>query len=529
MRPFFCSVVVLLLFLISCQKQDMEIIRYSQSDNNTNFLHQQATFIKTHPNPYSIGIMRQALERVEPKTKAVYSSLKPTHIYVRFEPTNHQEFKSVYLDKALMTFPFPLDQRITSGWIGLIEDAEYSTNGYQHRWGYVPLEKDLTKIACPHTVLDTLCFPKGLIFSELDSGDDNDSMSMLEKEAMNLCGISFSEVDNNVERSITGDRSVYPSGRITYRDSSLHAYKGCEGLFVTVFKAFPPKVSSAVCDADGYFSCDKAFSGSWYYIISFSRADYQIRIDESTVEPMLVVHSGSELNLQFKTCNPSDTNDLDRVFYCEVAKAAARYYYGNIDGLIRPPMKEDLEDKLYIYAYRGRDSINNYNGFFLGLSDYPYIRVFRDNGSSRCTSQKIFSTTIHELTHAVHYNELGVTQYQQRPSILKESLTTGVEWYLSKKLYPGVLQYLGYNNVYTGIIKDLIDDDGYTTHHLPVSETITNHDIVNLEQVFINATTWEEAQYNTGLFTPRKDIEAMDMLFNYWSSVPETLWGVYHY
>ena len=314
----------------------------------------------------------------------------------------------------------------------------------------------------------------------------------------------------------TKAEDVTPSGNITYRDSTLQRYTGCYGMSVRANRL--TKKAYGHCDDNGDFVCDDSFKYNWTYNVYFSRTDFEMRRDTSN-EEFFLKFSGyhGPLNLRFRSYDPS-SEYFDCVFYCEILKAACQYYYGNIYGLERPPMKDELSDRLYIHACRYNDPDDL--GSFTGNKSRPYIRIQRDSNYGRLSSIDIFSTVMHELTHAVHWKKLGYETYKSCENIVKETLTTGIEWYLTTNTYNGYTYTLSYNNEYTGLIKDLIDNDGVCTANIYATENISGFNILDLENYFTYGLSYD---YIRLLIENNSNVDITELrrLFDYWQNTSE--------
>ncbi len=506
-------ILILSLIIIACEQEDvittsdnLNIESVENSISLEQILSQKMSIGKKLPNPYSVSIMQSALENVKRKTKTNISidSIYPTHHYVMFKPSCHNHYRALIMDDDLDINPYPLDHEIEGGWVVVDPDPRYSTNGYQHKWAYVPIDKDLSTIDCPYEILYDICCPdeectkSSTLFME--------NFKMIEEEAHRLCGLKMEPLLSTKATSVT------PHGRITYRDSSLHKYIGCYGMSVKARRL--TKSSYGHCDDEGYFECDKSFKYKWTYTVFFGRTDFETRRDTET-EPVSLVFDGyhSALNLQFA----KNTSYEDCIFYCEILRAACKYFYGEIDGLRRPPYKDELEDRIYLEAIRGLAPDGGYtNGFFqpyTTLNSIPYIRIYRDNYLGRRSSGEIYWTTIHELAHSSHWKQ-DVVSFLSANLKVVESYATGIAWYLTKKLYPAYNRT--YDSTYTGIIQDLLDNDGIKgTSSIP--ENVSDYSILEVESSVIGVRTWNEWRDNIiQLYPYNPTISNVSNLFSLW-------------
>lgn len=152
------------LFIITCImcscEQHVDLINDTHNLNNeivqTDFekaLQRPAIIGEKIPNPYSFDIMNKALKNLQTKSGINDIELKPTHHYVMFKPECHEHYRSLIMQDDLDLNSFPLDHEISDGWIVVNPDPAYSTNGYSHKWSYVPVDRDLDDICCPYEIL----------------------------------------------------------------------------------------------------------------------------------------------------------------------------------------------------------------------------------------------------------------------------------------------------------------------------------------------------------------------------------------
>ena len=507
-------VSAILAALLGCQKMDpmfdsdFKDSKVSEQESLDAILGRAAVIGAARPNPYSEENMLRALREYNAETKSDVpeSVMSPTHHYIVFKPSCHAHYRSLVMRSDIDTDPFPLDHEISDGWVMLDPDPEYSTNGYQHRWGYVPVDVDLSGLDCPYEILYDIVSPEE---EETKSRVGEDVLEVVEALSYKLCGLP-----PPVPIVETKATSVTPHGNITYRDSSYNAYIGCHGMSVKAQRL--TKKSYGHCDEAGNFVCDKSFKYNWTYTVFFSRTDFEMRRDSSTVEIMLVFSDRHDaLNLQFKTSNQY----VDHIFYCEILRAACRYFYLPIDGLNRPPMADELNDRLYIQAVRGADTVHHYYGVFYRedyLASYPFIRVYRDSYYlGRSPSDRVYHTTIHELAHSSHWKNNPSYYVNSVSSKVKESFATGIAWHLTGQVHPSY--HYNYHGNYTGIVEDLMDSDGYQYGYVSIPEYVSGFTIKDIEDSVLGAATWDEwASQIVSMYPYNPSIGHVQDLFDLW-------------
>lgn len=513
----FAAICILSLF-VSCEKETNRIdlleksqVYNSEFNSSANALTQPSRIGKKIPNPYSLDVMNEALNQLKTKSETSINKLEATHHYVMFKPECHRHYRSLIMQEDLDLNSFPLDHEISDGWIITNPDPAFSTNGYSHKWSYIPVERDLKSIDCPYEILYDIFY---IDEDEVETKCQNisyDYFERIERKAHSICNMELEELPQTKASNVT------PYGNIKYYDSSHKANIGCYGMSVKANRL--TKKTYGHCDENGDFKCDKSFKYNWTYTVYFSRTDIEMRRDTTSTDEIALVFNKQHgpLNLLFD----NSSEYIDHIFYCEILRAACKYYYGEIDGLKRPPYKGDLKDRIYIQAVRGHSPSNGTTAFFSHsntLNSIPYVRIYRDNPFSytRRSSSEIYCSTIHELAHSAHWKmnpQLFCTSCQDK---VKESFATGIGTYLTRKVHPSFTW--DYWGNYTGIIEDLIDADGVTsdpshTH----AENVSGYTISEIERSIENISTWNEWRDNILSMYPYNTTKSnVNSLFEIW-------------
>ena len=160
MKTKLIIILSVIIAMTSCEKQSSDFLDFSENDiENTTLsdfeiaLTRNAVIGKKLPNPYKVEVMNEALRNLQTKSDIGEFELKATHHYVMFKPENHEHYRSLIMQDDIDLNSFPLDHEITSGWVVVNPDPAYSTNGYSHKWTYIPVERDLSNIDCPYEIL----------------------------------------------------------------------------------------------------------------------------------------------------------------------------------------------------------------------------------------------------------------------------------------------------------------------------------------------------------------------------------------
>lgn len=522
MKKIFIYIIASIVAFNSCEIVEDGLSTSSGPDSlfKEDVLNQVAVIGEKIPNPYSLEVMLTAYRNLFPSTKAE-SQIQATHHYIKFIPKSEKDLIELDNLDGIDLFLYPLDHVVSDGRIDV--DPRYSYGGYQNRWCYVPIEYSLSNIKCEYEVLYDIYSPS----DDPDTKSAGDISDMLEVEAHRLCGIELKEI---VETKAT---RVTPSGCIRFWDNHFNTYKGCEGLSIQAVRG--THSSYGHCDANGYFSIDDTFKYEFSYQIHFSRTDFILRRNDSTSE-VVYKYSGYHGSIS-KSYGEHD----EATYFAKITRAAVLYYYGIIDGLRRPPMKNDSNSaRLAIQANLSNDSNNlgtfNRNGRFI-LSDRPIINIYQKNSVGiEYDHKNVFATAIHELTHAAHWrvNHSGIYNTDK---IVVESLARGIQWYLTNKEYASEsYSPFYYRKSYTGIVEDLVDGYGTTWSSyygvwntdgvLEITDSdysyydrVTGLTIVEVEEAAIQSRTWDQWYSNVYLNATTPDKDYIYEAFNYWNNI----------
>lgn len=264
-----------------------------------------------------------------------------------------------------------------------------------------------------------------------------------------------------------------------------------------------------ITNLQGYYSCNGIFDRDANYSLDWERYNFALR--EGWLD-------GANINGPKRKGNWNlDLNSGANMFHARIFMAAYHYYYKDIKGLRRPPENGFFNTQMHIRAYNETNGDANGNHSeerrFLGLGSQ--IKIFNpDRGIV-----SIYSTTIHELAHASHWNMWREGEaFDNSESIVKESWARGVQWELTRMVWvgyePGYGRQKGgssspFSN-YTGIVQDLIDEtNGY--------DQVTGYSIRQIEDVLRSKKTWNEWRDNIKDSYENATENNLDALYEYWN------------
>lgn len=490
-------------------------------------------------NPFSVESMRSALDHL--KEQNLYSSFPTktiqisgaTSYYVRFTPRTEEEFYTLEADFGIEIFDEPLDsdfldESYVEPPLPSAESSHYYTtvdidypfdNGvpYQILYAaYLPLEDEL--------LVQQFLDDRGPI-SEANDGVEDDDLScellayVYDLESQSLIDNGYGHlvepfdcgIDNTGGTGTTGGTTItYPTdkyGRITADDDVLGIVP-IEGVKVTTARFL--SVKSSYTDRNGYYLKQSDHRGKrTRYKLKFERRDFLIR---QRNWKMAKVKGPKQTGL-WNYHMPIDTKEN---FWSTIFRATYHYYHLDNAGLRRPPQKGFLKRQLKIKASWGIAEGNTHQPWRGSLGIGSDIKIFEDV-NTRNTLQ-IYSTTIHELAHASNWNfDNGYFWAEDR---ISESWARGVEWVLTRMIYPNYLGREWTGNHYTPIVADMIDASvprggirtnwGFTDSR----DMVQGYTISQIEETLNNVRSWDE--WRTRIFNSYNNVTEnnLEALFN---------------
>lgn len=206
-------------------------------------------------------------------------------------------------------------------------------------------------------------------------------------------------------------------------------------------------------------------------------------------------------------------------FCATIFRAAFHYYYGDIQGLERPPLNSFWVTQMKIGAYNsagGNDALP-IRGIMLG----EFINLHNNNASSK----EVYATTIHELSHMVHwlfannFEREWLSWYDFYSARFCESWARGAQWALTSMEYSG---YPGGINIhddgYTSIVIDLIDEDYDTSNNglNDYKDLVSGYTIKQIQDALAGASNPYEWRDNLKNNYANSTEHNLDALFSAW-------------
>jgi hypothetical protein len=372
-------------------------------------------------------------------------------------------------------------------------------------------------------------------------------------EAFKLTGNK--RVDSQPKTSITarwifGTR-WWPTGNISIYDEVAGANKPVVGAQVLIRQWFT--VRQGITDANGNFSTSSV-RGSARYIIQWERYNYSIR-NGSFFQAELRGPVKKEESWNYTINNGQ--GDSDDKYHALIHQAAHDYYYGHRFGLISPPKNNHF----YSFGLQRQIKIAARETYGTYPSSYSHIRADLTYGLSAQihikawgrASDRIYGTTIHELSHALHsildrgaYDNIvrdaflnNTLAVQNRNRRLLETWPTTVEVLMTLDRYKtkfgnpnyeygntdGFLyrnmqrKTINSENHYTSGGYDLIDNFNQRNSYgfeYPI-DRVSGYNIKQLQDALIGARLWNGWKDNIKTKYDNNPTEMyLDELFNNW-------------
>jgi hypothetical protein len=455
----FAALLSALAFVSFSCKENFQIL--DEKNENSSTLHSgERTFVrdvysdselllgKKLENPYGVENMEKAVKSLEKKGVTLTSiSVKANYYYVRFLPATNEEYDKLNADKTVDLFEYPLDYQIIKQ--GNVYRDQSLPASAKFTWLYaaIPIES-VRKFNLKYEILEELYLPfgNGKEPSAEMQIKEKDYLTRLEEESLALTG-NIEETDNKKIRAT----DWYSSGRIRVWDDRLH-YNEVSGQYEAGSGWVPvPQclvrgnrwftTKSALSYNNGYFFIDHGWpSGKEVnYSIKWDRADFDIRSGSYGQ----AYFNGPKIQGQWNL-DISEGGTPDNYIYAHVHRAAWYYYYNNTFGVLSPPTSSGfLGGKLHLGAKQGNGR-SHYFGFNSAWAASEVKLVF---DLSTDDARTIFGTTIHELTHVVHW-AIGMTYEAYCANVgqagrLAESWAQAVGWHVTREVYGHAANPLG--------------------------------------------------------------------------------------
>lgn len=494
----------------SINKQEKILPQNTTGDGNEELME----FATQTDNPYTIENMEAALSELQASHSLdcgdINFNVRITHKYIRFEPTDSSHQELLTDDTTLILFDYPLDRKITKGGT-YYRDPSLSASQLNYQWCCVPANKTMP-IGVPYTLLSNLYLPEEDPELEVYYETQEDAcITKLIEQALDRTGnFDTSFYDNSTTSfSLKPPPKWTPKGNIRMFDDFSNTNVNLRGVKVKAHRWFETR--ECLTDNNGNFNILHQFRYPVDYSIKWERNDFEIRHKNTGQAYFNGPHQKGDWNLTINS-------NYSRMFAI-IHRAAHRYYYEFKENLKSPPLNSQMVGRITLGAYMWNVNIGNTSAdcAMWGRLILNEIRIFKSNDD--CIT--LFSTTIHELAHASHWNLGSHSEYNQADIEVGESWATGVEWRLTKLEYPdyyGVFRSTPTD--YTNVVMDCMDNESNQSSNYGKTynqgDSVSGYSIKQLEDALKGKKTWNGWKQSIKDKHNNATENKLDALFNLW-------------
>lgn len=458
-RVKFLAFVAVLMIAVACSEPLDEAAEELSPQSEGAETPKKSHWGNKEPIPYTIPNMQLALDKLQnnglSKSTLSKADIKPTHVYLKFSPSDLDELELLKSDSVLCVVPVPYDYDLED-FDGNYHDPEVPAEIPTYQYSVVEVGHPLPDVR--YQVLDSLYMPD-LVEDKSLSKSLSNVMAIwpeLECEAIRLSGFDTSYVID-ADKSLS--KTYKPGGTVASYDNVIENYSSDKWncLFavpnVRIHVNCSTHKRNGYTDISGQFRTDGNFRNKVHVHVYFDNSNYSIYKDNSN--DVVAYYYGrvksSNMPIQFKK------NDTDYI-KCSALARAAYWSFNRRRNLTAPKCK-----RLRLYV----------NGHIDPLSQGTY-----DNGESTVKvyaqgmkTQDIAGATIAQLAKSMLCNAAGVYNYNSMSVSLKESWGIGVCDILTKDLY----NYLLTSN------QRVLKDDEKFAYTFPYQSSVYTHVVSDVE------------------------------------------------
>ena len=461
-KLFWAMLPFMALSFVSCEDEEPDV-GFDQTSQAQEFQTGEIRLGEKINSPVTLRNMQRAADSLAQRNGMVLRSamqLEATHLYVRFLPQDSAEYELLVSDTLLDPTPYPWDYELTEG--DSYHDPSLPWDAYQWQYTVVPAEHDLEQYNVRYEVLEELYMPNEM-FDKVSAA----TTRSVNEETTYLKELLDESVRQNAPDQMEPTETLRkwtPTATIKAYDDILDAYIPLDGVKVRITTfAFVKK--TAITNIYGQVSFDKR-NRDVSYSIEWERDNWDIRDGGTQAYYNGPNNTKSAWNLNIGKGTPKSLH------ISAIHRALLKYYYGSIDGLIRP------SKALKVSYQEGADPDGSAHGStYYERVEYlfnikPEIVIYGKylnykDELTECLVSKVLSVTFHEISHASHAMFVGADKFKATFIGIRESWASAVQWYLTRHLYAGLpngdKKYHTIDFLYKKQIWESTDKDKYYT------------------------------------------------------------------
>lgn len=593
--------IIFLFALWACEQQGVESLVGAEREENDHIT--STSFRITSQSserdemPFTVTNMQKAYlslvsnptvpnrEQLSPKL-----AIQPTHFYCVFTPPDSQSVDALFADPLLDVTEEPLSHKddtfeplLPDNGVSIFDDKDdnYFNSEDMVYYATVPVGYKLPNV--PYTILEYFYFPP----EDLTEGDKGPTssilalhstsiMEMLEMESMKLTynleeedmlGLEFIGTQNNnisltqaVNSGLnTGELHIDYSnfvaasssqrrrrwtaeGTLTFEEdvfSGPERVQPLMGALVKVRKWGFLVIGQGYTNRDGYYYAGRPRTKYVKYSVYFENRDeeFSVRAGSRFVQAK---HRDRQ-RYKRQGYNKYFASGDRKHFHAMICNAAFDYMNRAVSHyqLFDP---KDGRDVIPLVAKFTRDVSSQFTGDALVA---PYIRISRIRQGSYRGSDGVYATTVHELTHAGHYEHdtgffISLHSGFKDRKVMRESWAEGVETKLTNDRYLAINSaYLATNRThssdviwndwrqrtlandmgkYTPLVIDLMDDIDQSLNLLFTNrpqDRVESYTLNQIQGALNNSRTIDEWQNKLFGRYPNLTRGVLNDVFNY--------------
>ncbi len=427
-RTFIATIAVALIagasIFVACTKEDSRN-GYAKSDTDPISEEDCFTIGDQLENAYSVTNMQKAYDTLRAHGMTDIVDVHCTHLYVKFYPETPDNYHKLISDTTLDLFDFPLDHEIIGQGALCSKPDDYNV-----LYTVVPVNYDFPDVR--HDILEYCFIP-----------DENatEAEEKVEMESMILTGNltpddTVSTPPSNPDKRWNWFRlpaKKHPHGTFTVKNTETGSYDKLVNARIVSFRLV--KISHTYTNDNGYYYQPKTFRWKCLYGVSFRNSNhFNIYSNLGPMAPAFY-YIGRESNDTYN----KDIESFSVAFPWATINNAACYYLKHIvptENVTRPPynlhiwsvpsLPTDFTGNA-VMAYQMRPGFTSItpitNDFCLAtiansLSPsmgiiLPDICILKPNVADTLLTRKYYQYTIHELSHASHFAQVGSPYWSQ--------------------------------------------------------------------------------------------------------------------